>query len=170
MKFLLTSIFCLSVFFVLKAFSFLATHIHLYSCREAICIERIAKQQKACDILNAVHQVFVMLVCLYLAVVCMQLLFNLHSIMVINIVSIIVISLCYITYFVLRFKMETKYHLGNFYSNMIYYRLKQEVVTEDNDYEVTYIRSYKKVMNHKRSINILFLIAIATLLYRIFCV
>ena len=170
MKFLLTSIFCLSVFFVLKAFSYLATHIHLYSCREVICIERIAKQQKACDLLNAVHQVFVMLVCLYLAVVCMQLLFNLHSIMVTNIVSIIVISLCYITYFVLRFKMETKYHLGNFYSNMINYRLKQEVVTEDNDYEVTYIRSYKKVMNHKRSINILFLMAIATLLYRIFCV
>ena len=170
MKFLLTSIFCLSVFFVLKALSYLATHIHLYSCREVICIERIAKQQKACDLLNALHQVFVMLVCLYLAVVCMQLLFNLHSIMVTNIVSIIVISLCYITYFVLRFKMETKYHLGNFYSNMIYYRLNQEVVTEDNDYEVTYIRSYKKVMNHKRSINILFLMAIATLLYRIFCV
>lgn len=170
MKYLLISIFCLSVYSLLKALSFVVTHIDLYNHRDTMCIERIVKQQKACDLLNTVYQAFVVLISLHFAIECLQLCFGMNSIRVFNIGSITTISIVYITYFILRFKMETKYHLGNFYSNMIYYRLKQEVVTEDNDYEVTYIRSYKKVMNHKRSINILFLIAIATLLYRIFCV
>ena len=48
---------------------------------------------------------------------------------------------------------------------MIDYRSKQKVVTQDNDNEVTFIRSYQKVMKHKRNINILYLAALAALLY-----
>ena len=48
---------------------------------------------------------------------------------------------------------------------MIDYRSKQKVVTQDNDNEVTYIRSYQKVMKHKRNINILYLVSLAALLY-----
>ena len=48
---------------------------------------------------------------------------------------------------------------------MIDYRSKQKVVTEDNDDEVSFIRSYRKVMKHKRDMNILYLMSLATLLY-----
>ena len=48
---------------------------------------------------------------------------------------------------------------------MIDYRSKQKVVTQDNDDEVSFIRSYRKVMKHKRDMNILYLISLATLLY-----
>ena len=165
MKYLLISIFCLSVYFLLRALSFLTTHIHLYSCRETICIERIVKQQKACDLLNTVYQAFVVLISLHFAIECLQLCFGMNSIRVFNIGSITTISIVYITYCILRFKMEMKYHLGNFYSHMIDYRSKQKVVTQDNDNEVTFIRSYKKVMKHKRNFIILYLVSLATLLF-----
>lgn len=163
MKFLLASIFCLSVYSLLRAFSFFLTHIDLHGYRDLMCIERIVKQQKACDKLNSVYQAFVILISTHFTFECVLLFSNMDSIRVFNISSLIVISISYITYFILRFKMETKYHLGNFYSHMIDYRSKQKVVTQDNDNEVTYIRSYQKVMKHKRNINILYLAALAAL-------
>ena len=48
---------------------------------------------------------------------------------------------------------------------MIDYRSKQKVLTEDNDNEVSFIKSYEKVMKHKRNVNILYLMSLATLLY-----
>ena len=165
MKYLLVFIFCISIYFVLRAFSFLLRYIDLYNHRDTMCIERIVKQQKACDLLNTVYQAFVMLVSIYFAAECVLLGVNMSSIRVFNIVSVIAISICYIAYFILRTKVETKYHLGNFYNHMIDYRSKQKVVTQDNDYEVTFIRSYQKVMKHKRNIIILYLASLATLLY-----
>ena len=164
MKYLLVFIFCFSVYFVLRAFSFLLMHIDLYNHRDNMCIERIVKQQKACDLLNTVYQAFVVLISLHFAIECLQLCLGMNT-RVFNIGSITTISIVYITYFILRFKMETKYHLGNFYNHMIDYRSKQKVVTQDNDNEVTYIRSYQKVMKHKRNINILYLASLAALLY-----
>ena len=165
MKYLLISIFCLCVYSLLKALSFVVTHIDLFNHRDTMCIERIVKQQKACDLLNTVYQAYVMLVSTYFAVESVLLGVNMSSIRVFSIVSIIAISIVYITYFILRFKMEKKYHLGNFYNHMIDYRSKQKVVTRDNDNEVTFIRSYQKVMKHKRNINILYLASLAALLY-----
>ena len=165
MKYLLISIFCLSVYSLLKALSFVITHIDLYNHRDTMCIERIVKQQKACDLLNLVYQAFVMMVSIYFAVECVLLGVNMSSIRVFNIVSIIAVSICYIAYFILRIKLETKYHLDNFYNHMIDYRSKQKVVTQDNDDEVTFIRSYQKVMKHKRNIIILYLASLAALLY-----
>ena len=165
MKYLLISIFCLSVYSLLKALSFVVTHIDLYNHRDTMCIERIVKQQKACDLLNLVYQAFVMMVSIYFAVECVLLGVNMSSIRVFNIVSIIAVSICYIAYFILRIKLETKYHLDNFYNHMIDYRSKQKVVTQDNDDEVTFIRSYQKVMKHKRNIIILYLASLAALLY-----
>ena len=165
MKYLLVFIFCFSVYFVLREFSFLVMYIDLYNHRDTMCIERIVKQQKACDLLNAVYQTFVMLVFTYFAVECVLLGVNMSSIRVFNIVSIIAISICYIAYFVVGFKMESKYHLGNLYNHMMDYRSKQKVVTQDNDNEVTFVRSYKKAMKHKRNINILYLASLAALLY-----
>lgn len=165
MKYLLVFIFCVSVYFVLRSFSFLLMYTDLYGYRDIMCIERIVKQQKACDLLNTVYQAYVMLVSTYFAVESVLLGVNMSSIRVFSIVSIIAISIVYITYFILRFKMETKYHLGNFYNHMIDYRSKQKVVTRDNDNEVTFIRSYQKVMKHKRNINILYLASLVVLLY-----
>ena len=165
MKYFVLFIFCLSVYFFLRSLSFLIMYVDIYNYRVKMCIERILKQQQACDLLNAVYQSFAMLVSLYFAVGCFLLFFDISSVMVFNVASFVAITIAHTSYFVLRFKMEMKYHLGNFYSHMIDYRSKQKVVTQDNDNEVTFIRSYKKVMKHKRNIIILYLVSLATLLF-----
>ena len=165
MKCFVLFVFCLSVYFFLRSLSFLIMYVDIYNYRIKMCIERIVKQQKACDLLNAVYQFFVMLVSLYFAVECFLLFFDISSVMVFNVASFVAITIAYTSYFVLRFKMETGHDLCNFYNHMIDYRSKQEVVTEDNDNEVSFIRAYRKVMKHKRDMNILYLMSLATLLY-----
>ena len=165
MKYFILFVFCLSVYFFLRSLSFLIMYVDIYNYRVKMCIERIVKQQKACDLLNAVYQSFAMLVSLYFAVECFLLFFDISSVMVFNVVSFIAITIAHTSYFVLRFKMETGHDLCNFYNHMIDYRSKQEVVTKDNDNEVSFIRSYEKVMKHKRDMNILYLMSLATLLY-----
>ena len=102
MKYLLISIFCLSVYFLLRAFSFLLMHIDLYNHRDTMCIERIVKQQKACDLLNTIYQAFVVLISLHFAIECLQLCLGMNPIKVFNIGSFTTISIVYITYFILR--------------------------------------------------------------------
>ena len=165
MKYFVLFIFCLSVYFFLRSLSFLIMYVDIYNYRVKMCIERIVKQQKACDLLNAVHQTFVMTVSMYLTIECIQQFFNMNFTTIFNLTPFVIITICYITYFILRFKMEVKYDLCNFYNHMIDYRSKQKVVTKDNDNEVSFIRSYEKVMKHKLSMNILYLISLATLVY-----
>ena len=165
MKSIIFLILCLSLFLFLRSLSFAMTYINIYGYRDKECIERIRHQQKACDLLNAVYQFFVMLVSLYFAVECFLLFFDISSVKVFNVVSFIAITIAHISYFVLRFKMESGHDLCNFYNHMIDYRSKQKVVTKDNDDEVSFIRSYRKVMKHKRDMNILYLISLATLVY-----
>lgn len=165
MKYFVLFVFCLSVYFFLRSLSFLIMYVDIYNYRIKMCIERIVKQQKACDLLNAVYQFFVMLVSLYFAVECFLLFFDISSVMVFSVASFVAITIAHTSYFVLRFKMETGHDLCNFYNHMIDYRSKQKVVTKDNDNEVSFIRSYRKVMKHKRNMNILYLMSLATLLY-----
>ena len=165
MKYFVLFVFCLSVYFFLRSLSFLIMYVDIYNYRIKMCIERIVKQQKACDLLNAVYQFFVMLVSLYFAVECFLLFFDISSVMIFNVVSFVAITIAHTSYFVLRFKMETDHDLCNFYNHMIDYRSKQKVVTKDNDNEVSFIRAYRKVMKHKRDMNILYLMSLATLLY-----
>jgi hypothetical protein len=140
-------------------------YVDIYNYRIKMCIERIVKQQKACDLLNAVYQSFIMLVTLGIAVNCLVFTFNIGSTRTFNTVSFIAITICYITYFILRMKMETRYDLCNFYNDMIDYRSRQKVVTQDNDDEVSFIRSYKKVLRHKRDMNILYLLSLSAQIY-----
>ena len=108
MKYIVLLTLCLSIYFFLRAFSFLMTYIDIYNYRAKMCIERILWQQKACDLLNAVYQSFVMLVTLCIAVNCVVSALNSGFIRTFNIVLFIAIAVDYIAYFVLRVKMETR--------------------------------------------------------------
>lgn len=165
MKSIIFLILCLSLFLFLRSLSFAMTYINIYGYRDKECIERIRHQQKACDLLNAVYQFFVMLVSLCFTVECFLLFFDISSVMVFSVASFVAITIAHTSYFVLRFKMETGHDLCNFYNHMIDYRSKQKVVTKDNDNEVSFIRAYREVMKHKRNMNILYLMSLATLLY-----
>ena len=108
MKYFIFIALCLSIYFFLRSLSFLIMYVNIYNYRVKMCIERIVKQQKACDLLNAVHQTFVMTVSMYLTIECIQRFFNMNFTTIFNLTSFVIITICYITYFILRFKMEKK--------------------------------------------------------------
>ena len=165
MEYFVLSLFVLCAYFSLRAFSFAMTHISMYNYRAYECIERIVKQQKVCDLLNAVYQVFVMMVSMFFTIECILRFFNVNFVSTFYITCFLAITICFATYFILRVKMEVKYDLCNFYNHMIDYRAKQKVVTEDNDYEVSFIMSYRKTMNHKTKMNLWYVAFLAVQLY-----
>lgn len=50
---------------------------------------------------------------------------------------------------VCRYKVDKKYDLKHTFEDVDEFRLNAEVVGEDNDYEVTFIRTYKEIMSEK---------------------
>ena len=84
-----------------------------------------------------------------------------------DIASLIVISICFVVFFVLKYKLEFKYDLRNFYNHMTYYRSLQKVVTEDNDHEVSFIRGYEKTMKHKAFVNLWYVASLTLFMYEL---
>ena len=130
--------------------------MYIYRNREELCIERIVKQQKACDLLNMVYRMLLLIMSLCLSIECLQLLFNEGCVRKFNIVSLAIITVAHVASLVLNAKMEGGYDLKNFYDNMVDYRSKQEVVTADNDYEVSFIRSYLEVKRNRIKNNLFY--------------
>jgi hypothetical protein len=171
MKTVIFLILCLSLFLCLRSLSFAMTYISIYGYRDKECIERIRRQQKACDILNASYHIFVIIITICLSAGAIMRMFDVGFVQTFDIASLIVISICFVVFFVLKYKLEFKYDLRNFYNHMTYYRSLQKVVTEDNDYEVSFIRGYEKTMKHKIYANLCFLTYfIFLLLSKIYCI
>ena len=147
---------CLSVWIFLKSLSWTRLYMYIYRNREDLCIERIVKQQKACDLLNMVYRMLLLIMSLCLSIECLQLLFNEGCVRKFNIVSLAIITVAHVASLVLNAKMEGGYDLKNFYDNMVDYRSKQEVVTADNDYEVSFIRSYLEVKRNRIKNNLFY--------------
>ncbi len=149
MKSVLFLILCLSLFLFLRSLSFAMTYISIYSYRDRECIERIRRQQKACDVLNASYHIFVIIITTCISSGAVLRMFDVDFVQTYGIASSLVIGLCFVVFFALKYRLELKYDLRNFYNHMTYYRSLQKVVTEDNDHEVSFIRGYEKTMKHK---------------------
>ena len=156
---------CLSAWIFLKSASKAWLYIYIYRHRTELCIERIVKQQKACDLLNMVYSILLMAMGFCMSVECLLLVINKECSEVFNMLSLAVITVAYIACLVLNLKMQNRYDLKNFYDNMVDYRSKQEVVTAENDYEVSFIRSYQEVNRYKIKNNVFYVVFSAVLLY-----
>ena len=164
-------ILCLSLFLFLRSLSFAMTYISIYAYRDRECIERIRRQQKACDILNASYHIFVIIITACISSGAVLRMFDVDFIQIYDIASLIVISICFVVFFVLKYRLELKYDLRNFYNHMTYYRSLQKVVTEDNDHEVSFIRGYKKAMKHKTYVSLWYSVYLMLLLLsKIYCI
>ena len=171
MKNVIFLILCLSLFLFLRSLSFAMTYIGIYGYRDKECIERIRRQQKACDVLNASYHIFVIVTTMCLSAGAIMRMFDVDFVQTFDIASSLVIGLCFAVFFVLKYKLELKYDLRNFYNHMTYYRSLQKVVTEDNDHEVSFIRGYEKTKKHKAYVNLwcsVYLILL--LLSKIYCI
>lgn len=164
MKSIIFLILCLSLFLFLRSLSFAMTYLSIYGYRDKECIERIRRQQKACDILNASYHIFVIIITMCLLAGAVLRMLDVDFIQIYDIASLIVISICFVVFFVLKYKLELKYDLKNFYNHMTYYRSLQKVVTEDNDHEVSFIRGYEKTMKHKAYVNLWYSVCLILLL------
>jgi hypothetical protein len=130
-----------------------------------MCIERIVKEQKACDFLNASYQFIIILMNLCLISTFIFMLCESNFINICIIASLIIVMFAYLSFFFIKMKLENKHNLYNFYNQMIEYRSKQKVVTKDNDNEVSFIKSYKKTLNQKIKINCWLIISFIILLW-----
>ena len=164
-------ILCLSLFLFLRSLSFAMTYLSIYGYRDKECIERIRRQQKACDVLNASYHIFVIIITMCLSAGAIMRMFDVDFVQTFDIASLIVISICFVVFFVLKYKLEFKYDLRNFYNHMTYYRSLQKVVTEDNDHEVSFIRGYEKTKKHKAYVNLWYSVYLMLLLLsKIYCI
>lgn len=154
MKYIDLLILGLSLLLFLRSLSFAITYIHVYGYRDKECIERIRQQQKACDLLNASYNIFVMIIAAFLSAAAILRKFDADSLQTFDMVSLLAISICYAIFFAVRFRLEMKYKLRSFYNDMVSYRLQQNVVTKDNDHEVSFIRGYEKTTKHKLYANL----------------
>ena len=167
MKSIIFLILCLSLFLFFRSLSFAMTYLSIYGYRDKECIERIRRQQKACDILNASYHIFVIIITICLSASAVLRMLDVDFIQIYDIASLIVISICFVVFFVLKYKLEFKYDLRNFYNHMTYYRSLQKVVTEDNDHEVSFIRGYEKTMKHKAFVNLWYVASLTLFMYEL---
>ena len=171
MRTVLFLILCLSLFLSLRSLSFAMTYISIYGYRDKECIERIRRQQKACDVMNASYHIFVIIITMCLSAGAIMRMFDVGFVQTFDIASSVVISVCFVVFFVLKYKLELKYDLRNFYNHMTYYRSLQKVVTEDNDHEVSFIRGYEKAMKHKTYVSLWYSVYLMLLLLsKIYCI
>lgn len=171
MRTVLFLILCLSLFLSLSSLSFAMTYISIYGYRDKECIERIRRQQKACDVLNASYHIFVIIINMCLSAGAVLRMLDVDFIQIYDIASLIVISICFVVFFALKYRLELKYDLRNFYNHMTYYRSLQKVVTEDNDHEVSFIIGYEKTKKHKTYVSLWYSVYLMLLLLsKIYCI
>ena len=125
----------------------------VYLCWRYECIERIAKELKACDVVMVVYDTFAFLIWTWLLGVYVCHYFGVNiDMLTLNTIAIGVLGLVFIVFFTLKRVMRMKYNLRLFYHEMVEYRSTLEVMTEDNDYEVNFIRVYEEVERDTKKI------------------
>ena len=133
-----------------RSLSFVVMQSYLLSYRDKECIPRIVYQQKACDSLIIIYNAIVTFVGGWIFAHGISPIFNSCTSNVISITIPIILLLLFIIYALVRVIFNEAYDLAGYYKDMIHYRKAQEVVTEDNDHEVNFIRTYEKVVNNDK--------------------
>lgn len=131
-----------------RSLSFAVVQCDMVGYHSSSCIKRIVKEQKSVDILVSLYHTAVTLFALWLIIYAT---FSIEK-CVIGITLQYILPMCCIlgfgVYWLVFLYFEKKYKLKAFYANMVDYRSKQEVVTKDNDDEVDFLRTYRRVKKH----------------------
>lgn len=165
MNYFIISLLLISSYMMVRAFSIGLVHITMYRHRTTECVERIVNEQKACDFINAAYQFSVTLINLYIVIGCLLQLFNSPFINIFTIIALLTIVSAYIAFFVIKSKTLIRFNLPTFYNDMVKYRLQLTVVTKDNDNEVDFLRSYRKILNQALKMNIWLVIFLILFLF-----
>ena len=131
-----------------RSLSVAVVQCDLIGYHSASCIKRLVKEQKSVDILVSLYHIAVFLFGLWLITYAIFS-FGKYAIgLTLQYILPLCCILAFIVFWAFYFYFEKKYNLKSFYNNMVDYRSKQEVVTKDNDDEVDFLRTYRRVKKH----------------------
>lgn len=137
----------LEVFLTARYFSFAAIQWHLFLLRDSICIERFQQKQKAGDAIMASYNTTAAFTHLWGAVMLLSYIFCFGIPTTTIVLVTCIVSLLIILQTVCRYVVGSRYDLRRFYYNVLMAKLKEDVVGEENDYEVRYMKIYKEITN-----------------------
>lgn len=145
MKTLIILMLVLNIFFICRNLSFAITKWYLFSLRNSICIERLRREQKCGDAIIATYNSAVTIISIWVAILLFCCATGLQiSLVAANTVTGVLLGLLFL-FGVMRYVLIRKYALDTLYNTIVDYKSKEDVVTEDNDYEVRYIQTFREI-------------------------
>ena len=149
MKILILVLAILGVFLTAGYFSFAGTKWYLFSLRDSICIERFRQKQKAGDVIIASYNTTAALTHLWGTFMLMSCLFNFTISSTILLMTSCIVCALILLQVVCRYTIDRKYDLRNFYLSVVEFKRNEDVVGEDNDYEVRFIQTYNEIKSER---------------------
>ena len=156
----------LGVFLTARYFSLAGTKWYLFSIRDSICIDRFRLKQKAGDIIIVSYNTTAALAHLWGTIMLMSCLFKFSiSSRTLLIISCVVCILLLIQV-VCRYMIDKKYDLRIFYQSVVEFKRNEDVVGEDNDYEVRFIQTYNEIKSERwwNAIWIVYIVSLCALI------
>lgn len=138
-------IFIIGVFLTARYLSLAGTKWYLFSLRDTICIERFRQKQKACDVIIASYNTTVALTHLWSAIMFISYLFDFSVSSTIILQTAAIVEVLLLLQIVCQHIIDKKYDLRHFYDAVVEMKRNENVVGEDNDYEVNFIQSYNEI-------------------------
>ena len=145
MKILISILVLFGLFLTARYFSFAGTKWYLFSLRDSICIERLRQKQKAGDVIIASYNTAAALAHLWGVIMLMSYLFNFSISSTVLLMTSCIVCVLLLLQVVCRYAIDRKYDLDSFYNAVVEFKRNEDVVGEDNDYEVRFIQTYNEV-------------------------
>ena len=139
--------FIIELFLVSRYASFASTQWYLFSIRDSICIEKFSDIQKAGDSIMASYNTVATIAHLWLIIMLLSYLIGFNISIIVEITSIIVLLL--ILQIIFRYIIDKKYRLKECYNFLVKFKENEDVVGEENDYEVRFIQTYNAIKSEK---------------------
>ena len=139
--------FIIELFLVSRYASFASTQWYLFSIRNSICIEKFSDIQKAGDSIMASYNTVATIAHLWLIIMLLSYLIGFNISIIVEITSIIVLLL--ILQIIFRYIIDKKYRLKQCYNFLVKFKENEDVVGEENDFEVRFIQTYNTIKSEK---------------------
>ena len=136
-----------SGYLTIRKFQWIDIYVFGYQYHRDTCIERIKQAQIMCDAVCVFHAVFITFYWAGIFLLCLLHLVFKVTPSTLDVVAIVLfaINVClYVAHLLVRRILYARHGIKAFYDDMVAYRAKQKVVTADNDYEVSFLRTYRE--------------------------
>lgn len=158
--------FIVGAILVCRALSFAVIQWEMFTLRDSTCIKRIVREQKVCDVLIGIYHTLVVLFGINLIMIGGWGVFHTTTLPVeLGVACPLILLILFVGYYLLKCYLFYGYDLKDYYTDMVKYRRAQEVVTKDNDHEVSFLQAYRRIEKHQWYAGFWMLLILGVLLY-----